>query len=765
MRFVLPPDLVIQAVGALPPAVRHGLSGDDDDVALTRPRSRRKTMVVNRETAQLLKAFSEPMTIPEAVLLYSNQYDLNPESVLTESFPVLRHLHNARYLVPADAVSSGTPSNGPITAPGIRIGRWTVTACLQSLEDSDVYRVEDGTAVAALKLVNIEAGSGVRRRLRHEVRMLELLAQAGVPDVPLLLDAAVDESTPWLATGWIDGDTAFSAAARLRGRKGLGSPTLVAMCAMIGDSFAALHERGFLHGDVHPRNVIVTPTRATLIDFGLSRTNDAASPGRGGVGWAFEPEYAAAVLAGRTEPAVTAAGEQYALAALFFLLLTGRHHHPFRLERSEMFEQIAEADPLMVSSAGAVVPDGVQAALAQALSRTPGDRHPNVRAFVAALRQGMRSTPTGRPNRSGTLASALVTRLRQPPDMPSFAQWPKPAASINFGAAGIAFALYRLARLRDDASLLAAADHWSALARHSLPEPAAFVHASVGIDPMLAGQVSLFHATPGVHMVDGLVAEATGDFDSVRRAVPAFLAAVEAAEPRQEIVFGRAGGIPGAALLLRRLTAAALRPERDLLARWTAARLGAVEVAVRAEMQEQPLGFAHGLAGITHALVVGHRECGTAPPDDILDFFLNRAEAAPYGNPVREGLARSWCNGSGGMALTLASVHGLRGDPRSARLLETAAVHAAAEPTGGNGSLCCGSGGRAYALLAVARVTGDARWCLAATQCADAARSTMRLDGPLPHSLFKGALGIALLLDEVAQPLRAAFPCLEPEPS
>ncbi|PYQ55046.1 MAG: hypothetical protein DMF53_28670, partial [Acidobacteria bacterium] len=113
-------------------------------------------------------------------------------------------------------------------------------------------------------------------------------------------------------------------------------------------AYTRLHERGVIHADVHPRNVLVGPAgEIHLIDFGLSLAEDLpGDPGRGGVAFYFEPEYAVAVRAGESAPAASSAGEQYALAALLYSLIAGAPTHDFKLARDEMLRQIAEEPPL-----------------------------------------------------------------------------------------------------------------------------------------------------------------------------------------------------------------------------------------------------------------------------------------------------------------------------------------------------------------------------------------------------------------------------------
>ena len=61
---------------------------------------------------------------------------------------------------------------------------------------------------------------------------------------------------------------------------------------------------------------------------------------RGGLASIFEPEFARATLESPPPPA-SFVGEQYSLAEMLYLLLTGSHTQDFKLERIETLTQIA----------------------------------------------------------------------------------------------------------------------------------------------------------------------------------------------------------------------------------------------------------------------------------------------------------------------------------------------------------------------------------------------------------------------------------------
>ena len=83
-------------------------------------------------------------------------------------------------------------------------------------------------------------------------------------------------------------------------------------------------------------------------------------------------------------PDLSAAGEQHAVAALLYVLLTGTHYRDFSLEKQAMFRQIAEEPPLPFTARGLPAWPEVEAVLSRALAKEPGERFPSLAALAAA---------------------------------------------------------------------------------------------------------------------------------------------------------------------------------------------------------------------------------------------------------------------------------------------------------------------------------------------------------------------------------------------
>ena len=97
------------------------------------------------------------------------------------------------------------------------------------------------------------------------------------------------------------------------------------------------------------------------------------------------------------------------------------------------------------------------------------------------------------------------------------------------------------------------------------------------------------------------------------------------------------------------------------------------------------------------------------------------------------------------------------GDPSWLALAEGAAWNTW-EAADRNASLCCGLAGRSYALLDLWRHTGGEVWLERARELAEAASVEAARTSESPDSLYKGEVGVAALIADLARPEEAAQP-------
>jgi len=137
---------------------------------------------------------------------------------------------------------------------------------------SDVYRGEDvisGTPVA-VKVVRT-GDPEMARRLTVEAVALERFDHPGLVS---LLDAGMHDGQPYLVMELVDGPTL---AGMLAGGP-IEPETVAAFGATLAGALAYVHERGVVHRDVKPANILITGDgQAKLADFGIARLVDASS--------------------------------------------------------------------------------------------------------------------------------------------------------------------------------------------------------------------------------------------------------------------------------------------------------------------------------------------------------------------------------------------------------------------------------------------------------------------------------------------------------
>ncbi|NED13180.1 serine/threonine-protein kinase, partial [Streptomyces sp. SID9124] len=110
-----------------------------------------------------------------------------------------------------------------------------------------------------------------RARFRREV---EAARRIGAQWTAPVLDADPDAPVPWIATGYVAGPP-LSAAVTEHGP--LPEHAVRVLGAGLGEALAAVHERGLIHRDVKPSNVLLALDGPRLIDFGIARAIDATA--------------------------------------------------------------------------------------------------------------------------------------------------------------------------------------------------------------------------------------------------------------------------------------------------------------------------------------------------------------------------------------------------------------------------------------------------------------------------------------------------------
>jgi serine/threonine protein kinase len=253
---------------------------------------------------------------------------------------------------------------------------------------------------------------------RHMARELSAGRATRHPNVVTVLDGGCDEGRPFIVMELATGRTLSELAAQ-----DLSTARVGAIVDQLLAGLSAIHDAGYVHGDVKPDNVLVTRgsdglDRVTIIDLGLAcehgRSPSATTEERVISG---TPHYLAPELA--QGAAKTVASELYAVGVVLYELLTGTT--PFagdgilEILRQQLDDEVMapsqRAPQLNLSIA-------LERVVLRALHKEPHERYASASEFRSALRaatQMTRDTPIACHAMSTTGPTLAWTRPDLPP--------------------------------------------------------------------------------------------------------------------------------------------------------------------------------------------------------------------------------------------------------------------------------------------------------------------------------------------------------------
>ena len=234
---------------------------------------------------------------------------------------------------------------------------------------------QDKTAVARFLR---EASYGTRVRHPNVVRTIET-------------GQSVD-GLHFLSIEWATGEILEGYAKR---HAPLPADEVTAIVLQIADAVSAAHASGIIHRDLKPENLMYDPaTRIVkLLDFGIATATDAAPDERLTRAGFFVGTLMYVAPEALSGEVVTAAADQYSLATIAYLLLTGHLPYTAKTPR-EMFTQLLSQPPIALNKAkpGLQYASAVEQTVMRGLAKTPTDRFPGslefARSLEAALAQG-----------------------------------------------------------------------------------------------------------------------------------------------------------------------------------------------------------------------------------------------------------------------------------------------------------------------------------------------------------------------------------------
>ncbi|RSN39677.1 serine/threonine-protein kinase, partial [Actinomadura sp. WAC 06369] len=233
-----------------------------------------------------------------------------------------------------------------------------------------------------------------RRRFDQEIAAAR---RVGGVHTAQVVDAGTDADPPWLVTEYIAGPSLQEAV----GEHGpLSAEAVAGLGAGLAEGLQAVHERGVVHRDLKPGNVLLAQDGPRIIDFGIARALDATSQTTRtsivGTPGFMSPEQFRGREVGR-------ASDVFCLAAVLAFAATGRR--PFGEGPMEALGyRVVNEDPDLAG-----VPESLLPLIAAGLAKDPDDR-PGLGAFLercSALVEG------GEPPLPDAVTTMIATRVAE----------------------------------------------------------------------------------------------------------------------------------------------------------------------------------------------------------------------------------------------------------------------------------------------------------------------------------------------------------------
>ena len=250
--------------------------------------------------------------------------------------------------------------------------------------------------------------AGFRQRFLRES---ELAASLDHPNVIPIYEAGEADGHLYLAMRFVEGSDLDELLEQGR----LAPERAIAILVQVAGALDAAHERGLVHRDVKPGNVLLAGDHVYLSDFGLTKDVAADGPPESGELLGTIDYVAPEQI---EEGEVDGRADVYALACVLVRCLTGEVAFPRTRRIAVLFAHLQDPPP-RVHERVPELPAALDEVVARGLAKEPADRYASCRELVADAAaelglpgdaSGQASITVGRRRRRWTLA-AIATAL------------------------------------------------------------------------------------------------------------------------------------------------------------------------------------------------------------------------------------------------------------------------------------------------------------------------------------------------------------------
>jgi serine/threonine protein kinase len=255
----------------------------------------------------------------------------------------------------------------------------------------EVYRARDTRLerTVAIKILPLELSNDPIRKQRFE-REAKTISSLNHPHICVVYDVGSQDGIDYLVMECVEGETLSK-----RLEKGaLPIEQVLNFGVQIGDALDKAHRSGIVHRDLKPGNIMLTPTGAKLLDFGLAKRAQSLAS-------------AATLTAVRTAPVteegtivgtfqymspeqvqgkeVDGRSDIFSLGAVLYEMVTGKRAFEGNSQLSAA-SAILEKEPEPISAAKPMTPRALDHAIKNCLAKLPDERWQTARDLTLELK-------------------------------------------------------------------------------------------------------------------------------------------------------------------------------------------------------------------------------------------------------------------------------------------------------------------------------------------------------------------------------------------
>jgi eukaryotic-like serine/threonine-protein kinase len=284
---------------------------------------------------------------------------------------------------------------------GTMLGRYRVEGILGQGQTGIVYRGFD-TVIERTVAIKCLRSTPLEERTEEETsRISELFKEARVigqlthTHVAAVYDMGSFDGVPYFVMEYIEGETL---KARMATQERFSRDQILNFMAMLARALHYVHQRGILHGDVKPANIVITPQGTPkIMDFGVARRSLPDKPAT----WSLAGEDAVWGTPSYLAPEQLTANEIDARADVFSLGVIAYEwlakRKPFSGKTvEEILEAVVAGKPTPLAEIGEV-DEELSRIIHHAMARDPSHRFSSADAFADALEVYQKRQPQNVP--------------------------------------------------------------------------------------------------------------------------------------------------------------------------------------------------------------------------------------------------------------------------------------------------------------------------------------------------------------------------------